>query len=292
METIENGVLRAAVSETGAEMQSLQSIETGFEYLWQGDSRWWGRRSPVLFPIVGGLWDGVCHISGQTVHIPKHGLLRSAPWRVVEREKDRVKLEHISTVGDFATFPFAFAITADYALRGGRMVVTFEVKNLGSADLWFQVGGHPGLNLPHWNATQRVDGYLLLEGEPTYVRRAGEQSCLVPQHYPVPTDADGLIPLSVETFANEALIFPDHQITAITLLNTARRPVARVKSEAGAWLVWNPAGQHSPFVCLEPWYGLCDEIGFTGDVAKRTLINRLSEGETWRGGYDIETLFG
>ena len=52
METISNSVLTVGVSEHGAELQSIQ--KNGKEYLWQGDTRFWGRRSPVLFPIVCG----------------------------------------------------------------------------------------------------------------------------------------------------------------------------------------------------------------------------------------------
>ena len=54
METISNSVLTVGVSEHGAELQSIQ--KNGKEYLWQGDTRFWGRRSPVLFPIVGRVW--------------------------------------------------------------------------------------------------------------------------------------------------------------------------------------------------------------------------------------------
>ena len=51
METISNSVLTVGVSEHGAELQSIQ--KNGKEYLWQGDTRFWGRRSPVLFPSWG-----------------------------------------------------------------------------------------------------------------------------------------------------------------------------------------------------------------------------------------------
>lgn len=54
METISNSVLTVGVSEHGAELQSIQ--KNGKEYLWQGDTCFWGRRSPVLFPIVGRVW--------------------------------------------------------------------------------------------------------------------------------------------------------------------------------------------------------------------------------------------
>lgn len=37
------------LSNHGAELQSLQ--KDGKEYLWHGDAKYWGRRSPILFPM-------------------------------------------------------------------------------------------------------------------------------------------------------------------------------------------------------------------------------------------------
>ena len=104
----------------------------------------------------------------------------------------------------------------------------------------------------------------------------------------MPLTEDGLVPLTVETFANEALIFDDHQISAATVLDLNRQPVARVESTAPVWLFWSPTGVHSPFVCAEPWYGLCDHQHFEGDISERPFINCAHSGETWEGGYSVE----
>ncbi|MGC3011491.1 aldose 1-epimerase family protein, partial [Enterococcus faecalis] len=50
---IENEFLIATYAEEGAELVSLQSKETGIEYIWQGKPEFWARHAPVLFPIVG-----------------------------------------------------------------------------------------------------------------------------------------------------------------------------------------------------------------------------------------------
>lgn len=55
---LENNLLKVEVSSFGAELQSITSKVSGYEYLWQGDPAFWKRRSPVLFPIVGALWNG------------------------------------------------------------------------------------------------------------------------------------------------------------------------------------------------------------------------------------------
>ncbi len=288
MFTISNDHLCAMVSEMGAELQSLRDKQTGHEYLWQGDARWWSGRSPILFPIVGGLWNGCYRLEGHETKLQKHGFVRRQPWHCTLHEADRVRLEYDGSEADYAHFPFRFTLAVTYTLEGRRLKAAFEVKNLDERDMHFQLGGHPALNLPGWNEEQEVDGYLLLEGKPESVRRAGEQGCLEPESHPVPLTADGLVPLSVATFAHEALIFDRQQIHAATLLDRDRHRVARVESTAPVWLFWSPQGVHTPFVCCEPWYGLCDPIGYDGSFADRAYTQCVQSGRTWEGGFTIE----
>lgn len=287
MFTISNDHLSAMVSEMGAELQSLRDKQTGHEYLWQGDARWWSGRSPILFPIVGGLWNGCYRLEGHETKLQKHGFVRRQPWHCTLHEADRVRMEYDGSEADYAHFPFRFTLAVTYTLEGRRLKAAFEVKNLDERDMHFQLGGHPALNLSGWNEEQEVDGYLLLEGKPESVRRAGEQGCLEPESHPVPLTADGLVPLSVATFAHEALIFDRRQIHAATLLDRDRHRVARVESTAPVWLFWSPQGVHTPFVCCEPWYGLCDPIGYDGSFADRAYTQCVQSGRTWEGGFTI-----
>lgn len=288
MFTISNDHLCATVSEMGAELQSLRDKQTGHEYLWQGDARWWSGRSPILFPIVGGLWNGCYRLDGHETKLQKHGFVRRQPWHCTLHEAGRVRLEYDGSEADYALFPFRFNLAVTYTLEGRRLKAAFEVKNLDERDMHFQLGGHPALNLSGWNEEQEVDGYLLLEGKPESVRRAGEQGCLEPESHPVPLTAEGLVPLSVATFAHEALIFDRRQIHAATLLDRDRHRVARVESTAPVWLFWSPQGVHTPFVCCEPWYGLCDPIGYDGSFADRAYTQCVQSGRTWEGGFTIE----
>jgi galactose mutarotase-like enzyme len=38
---------------------------------------------------------------------------------------------------------------------------------------------------------------------------------------------------------------------------------------------------HTPFLCIEPWYGLCDEQGFNGSIQERPYMQALEAGKTW-----------
>lgn len=89
METLHNELLTVEVSDLGAELQSIKDDE-GKEYLWQGDDRYWGRRSPILFPIVCGLWKGTYRTEGDTYQMGRHGFARDMNFRVLKKADDRV----------------------------------------------------------------------------------------------------------------------------------------------------------------------------------------------------------
>ncbi len=62
---ISNGKITVAVDSRGAEMKSLRRIDTGEEYMWSGNPEYWGKVSPLLFPLVGTLKNNEYHFNGK-----------------------------------------------------------------------------------------------------------------------------------------------------------------------------------------------------------------------------------
>lgn len=291
LNTISNGEISITVSTAGAEMQNLKVLAGEREMLWQGIPEYWHGRSPILFPAVGGLWNGTYRLNGKSYRMPKHGFMREKEWTLEEETADSLTYVYKDCGENREAFPWPYEVRVRYALEGRRVKATMTVLNLGNSTMFFQMGGHPGFVLPDFDEDAAVDGYLKLEGKNiSHVLRATEQGCTEPQHFDIPKEADGLVPLGVDTFANEALIFNEHQVERAIVLDKAKRPLVAVKSSAPVWLFWSPQGVHAPFICAEPWYGLCDPIGFEGPMEKRPYINTAEPGQTWTGFYEIEVL--
>lgn len=286
--TISNEFLTLAVDTLGAEAKSLKDNHTGYEHLWQGDAEYWHGTSPILFPATGGCWDGVYRHFGEEFRMPKHGFVRKQEWSVVEVKPSAVTLTYTPTAEDHENFPFLCRVGVTYRLNGYKLFVEFTVENQGSTPLYFQMGGHPAINVPDFAPDREVIGYIQLEGDPHSVLRATTQGCTGPERFPYPQERPGLIPISQATFADEALIFDRSQIHAATLYNLAHSRLAHVESTAPVWLFWQPQGKLSPFICFEPWYGLCDTIGFDGTLSERPYINRLPAEGCWHGGYTLQ----
>ena len=52
----------------------------------------------------------------------------------------------------------------------------------------------------------------------------------------------------------------------------------------GIWSV-----KDAPFVCLEPWMGRCDDVGFDKELSEKPYINKVKPGESFEQSYEILT---
>lgn len=304
MYALQNAALRLEVSARGAEIQSLVDLTDGREIIWHGDATYWNGRSPILFPITGGLWNGTCRLDGRSYQIPKHGFVRRRDWQFVEQGEDFIRFAIENTDEELKQFPWPYRLEVTYTLRECTLRTDLRVTNRSHhSSMWFQVGAHPALNLRDWTPDgQRVAGFLRFEGAPRDLLRAGRQGCIESERAPIPWSknlqtlaalafhqtGNALVPIGVDTFAHEALIFDARQVEAVEVLDRKRRRYARVASSAPVWLIWQPAGKHAPFVCVEPWYGLPDTVDFDGEMPQRPEIQRAAPQETWEGWWTLE----
>ena len=92
--------------------------------------------------------------------------------------------------------------------------------------------------------------------------------------------------MTEEMFENDALIFDHGQISEVWLCHKDGTPYVGMKCDGfpnfGIWSV-----KDAPFVCLEPWMGRCDDIGFDREIAEKPHINSVRPGESFKKDYTI-----
>lgn len=293
MYTISNSKLTVSVASLGAELQSIKNSR-GHEYLWQGDAHYWPRRSPILFPIVGSLWQGRYRVGEREYQLPRHGFARDMEFRLVERTKSRLVFELTETPETLECYPYRFGLRVGYELSASSLRVTWEVHNRDSRRIYFSIGGHPAFRIPGYKKGKSVEGTLGLQTtdnvlSPWWMEKAeiGEQGCLREERNPLDTDAQGCLCFTEETFCRDAIVIDRSQLRSVSLLTAARRPVLQVSFETPAVGIWKPYGKQAPFICIEPWYGVADPVGFDGQLKEKYLINALQPGGTFQGGYGI-----
>lgn len=293
MFTISNSKLQVIASAHGAELQSIRNSR-GHEYLWQGDARFWGRRSPILFPIVGSLWQGRYRVGENEYELPRHGFARDMDFHLVEKSKTHLVFELTETPETLSLYPYRFGLRVGYELQANDVRVMWEVHNRDSRRIYFSVGGHPAFRLPGCKKGEPVKGTLSFETtdnvlSPWWMEKAeiGEQGCLREERNPLDTDADARLHFTEETFSRDAIVIDRSQLRSVSILTAAGRPVVKVSFETPAVGIWKPYGTNAPFICIEPWYGVADRIGFDGQLKEKYLINALQPGGTFQGGYTM-----
>lgn len=80
----------------------------------------------------------------------------------------------------------------------------------------------------------------------------------------------------------------EKQTTRIRLVRPDKRPYVTLTCAAPVFGVWSPPGKQAPFICIEPWYGRCDNEGFSGDLREKDWIQRLEPNEVFEAAYFIE----
>ncbi|MBQ8520889.1 MAG: aldose 1-epimerase family protein [Bacteroides sp.] len=288
MDIISNSTLKVQISAHGAELQSIR--KDGKEYLWQGDSKYWGRRSPVLFPTVGRVWEDKSRHAGNTYEIGQHGFARDMDFQVTFKDDDGIVYWLESTPDTLGKFPFPFRLMIGYLLDGNRLTVKWRVENRGAMDMYFQIGAHPAFYFPDFDLATEERCYFQFDNnkELEYISPV-EKGCVSPEVHTLQLNEEGLMPVDIHTFDCDTYIFENKQLRKITLLNKEKKPHVSLEFDTPLVALWSPTKTKPdcPFVCIEPWYGRCDSIGYQGEFKDREWMQVLPPKGVFDVSYDI-----
>lgn len=283
MVTIGNELLQVRIHPHGAELQSLYHQQHKIEYMWNGDPAYWGKYSPVLFPIVGQLKDNSYTWQGQTYHLPRHGFAREKDFIIESAGATSAVFALYSSEATKAVYPFDFVLRLRYELEGNSLGVSYEVTNTGMGDMYFSVGGHPAFAVPLEKNKSYSDYFIRFsqkEQAPRWLIADG----LIDAATGFLQNEDE-IPLTHELFYKDALVFKHlHSKETGIYCNTSKHWLT-VNIDGFPYLgIW--AAKDAPFVCLEPWAGIADSVHHSGLLEEKEGVMRLPAGSsrtlTWR----------
>ena len=283
---IENDRIAAEIDLHGAELTSLKKRDTDEELIWTADKQYWGRHAPMLFPIVGKVWNGEYRVGDEIYSLPQHGFARDHDFKLLCQDKESVTLCLESDDQSLKVYPYRFRIEATYRLEDNTLVVEWRIKNPGSETMFFQIGAHPGFNYREFSKDDFIHGYFRVISGDEPVRRLviGQ---LTPDGYRsenaamIELDSDAMLPITPGLFTNDALVLEEYQTDQIILYDKDCNPYISVETpDAPVWGLWSPPSKNAPFVCIEPWMGRCDFQGYQGDITGRDYINSLEAGKS------------
>jgi len=281
-----NEFITIAIDSVGAELYSVKT-SYGREYLWQGDPAVWGRRAPVLFPIVGKLKNNTYFYNDKEYNLPQHGFARDLEFHIHEQFENKLVFKLTENENTLKVFPFQFALLISYQLEGSEITVSYEVhNNSGLSNLLFSIGGHPAFNIIEENGVSLYDYYLDFE-QPEFLHNHPLQNGLVRKETASHPILEGTkLNLNKQLFANDALVFSGIKSKWVALVCDKINYRVQMNREEFPWFgTWGK--DDVPFVCLEPWCGHADYEDHDLNFQIKDEVVTLAPHESFLRSYQI-----
>ncbi|MBK5239996.1 MAG: aldose 1-epimerase family protein [Clostridium sp.] len=287
MNKLENSNLIIEINEHGAELNKLFSKKHNIDFLWSGDSKYWGRKSPVLFPIVGRLKDNETIIEDQIYNMNQHGFARDCTFKLINESTSSITYSLIANEETTKKFPYNFELLISYKLKENSIEVVWNVKNNDSKTMYFSIGAHPAFNVP-FNSGEDLEDYYLAFKTDKDVEKYTFQIPYIKEKNKVKVPKD--IFIKPELFVNDALVYSGIDEVALKSRNNDIALTISLKDFPFVG-IWSPfykeTSTMAPFICIEPWYGIADLMDTTKVFKNKLGVNKIEIGEEFNASYEI-----
>ncbi|TPG45060.1 aldose 1-epimerase family protein [Flavobacterium pectinovorum] len=280
--TISNSKISASIKHSGAELFSLKNNQNK-EFIWEGNPDFWGKHSPVLFPIVGTLKNNTYTINGVEYQLPRHGFARDMEFQLIEKSENRAVFSLKYTDETLKKYPFQFELQLIYTLQESTLDIEYKVINEGNTKMPFSIGAHPAIALPDAFENYSLDfekkeilEYNLLEND------------LISNKTKTLETTNNLVPLNYKLFENDALIFKTLQSNSLTILENSKPYIKVAFADFPSLGIWTK--ENAPFICIEPWLGYSDTPENSGDLFEKEGVLVLDADQSFQAKFSIQIL--
>ncbi len=286
--TIASDRLTAAINPFGAELSSLRDA-AGRELMTDADPAFWTGRAPILFPVVGKPAGEVIRVDGRAYPMKQHGFARRSPFEIVAAGPGRAVFGLADTAETRVHYPFAFRLEVAFTLDGATLAIDVTIANPAATPLPASFGFHPAFAWPLPYGAERDDHRIVFEqDEAPRIKSIAADGTIAAAGRPSPVE-DRILPLTDALFANDALVFDPIRSQAV-IYGPPTGPHLKIAFPDTPQLgIWTKPGAH--FACIEPWHGLADPEGYTGEFRDKPGVFEVAPGENKRTGMSM-TLVG
>jgi len=273
---IATDAMSAEISLLGAEMRALRD-EAGRDLLSDGPPEYWTGRAPLLFPIVGAVNDDTIHVDGRAYPMAKHGFARKSMFTLIDHQPASAVFRLEASGATRAVYPFEFRLEIGFAIEGDALHTNVTIENPGNEALPASFGFHPAFRWPlPWGGAREDHRLVFAEDEPSPIRRIDLETGLVlPEPQPTPVAGDTLR-VRDDLFVEDAVIFDQLRSRSVRFGVPGGRTLEVSFPDLPLLGVWTKPG--APFLCIEPWQGLADPVGFSAGFREEPYVLEVPPG--------------
>ena len=280
--TLSNSQISVEIKTLGAELCSIKN-KLNREFMWEGNPNFWGKHSPILFPIVGTLKNNTFYHNNTKYTLTRHGFARDMDFELIEKTEDSATFSIQSNSETLLNYPFDFELQMQYTLINTTVELDYKVVNKDNSEIPFSIGAHPAFSLPSNFENYRLDFEKVEPLEYTLL----ENDLVSQQIEKIHTDTNR-VPLTYELFKRDALIFKKLQSNSLSIIEKGK-PILKVHFQDFPSLgIWTKVG--APYICIEPWFGYSDTTESNGNLFEKEGVIVLEANDTFQAKFSIEIL--
>ena len=286
MHTLSNEILEIKIAARGAELQSIYNNQTRLEYMWHAGTEW-PKKSPVLFPVVGGLKNNTYSFKNKTYTLSRHGFAREMNFELINQTNNSLTFLLKENAATLLQYPFAFSFYVKYTLHTNNVNISYIVENHTEEKLYFSVGAHPAFAVPLIDVTSYEDYFLEFETKEDAPRWPISAEGLIESNSIPFIKNDRKLTLTKDLFLEDALVFKNLASKKISMKSDKTPHGLTVSFDGFPYMgIW--AAKNANFVCIEPWCGIADSVNATGKLEDKEGINILRKGESFERSFGVE----
>ncbi len=272
MVVLDNKILYVEIEELGAEIRKV--VKDGKDCMWSGDEKYWNGVAPLLFPIVSGLPDDKFTFEGKEYFLDKHGFARNQVATVVSADNLSATFLFRENEVTLKQYPWHFELLVTYTLKGSSIDVFYEIKNTSDNTMYYSIGAHES-----YACENGIEDYdVIFDKNETLYAYELDGSLLSNNRNIVLKDSK-VLPLYEKYFSVDALIFKDVKSRFLTLKNRKTGDSYAVEFNGFDYLlIWHKP--NAPYICIEPWAGICPAKDGGYDITQKEGILKLPSGQT------------
>jgi len=277
--TLSNTKISASINTIGAELSRLE--KNNKNYIWTIDEAIWNKTSPILFPIVGRLKNDSYTFKNKSYALPRHGFARNFDFKIKSQTENSVIFSLESTTETLQQFPFEFELKMEYRLTENGLEIAYLVSNKSNEVMPFSIGAHPAFAIDN-----AFDNYsLVFNQSEKMISHQLENEQFDGSIREIEAE-NGKINLDYSLFEKDALVFKELKSNEIILQHN-NEFVLKMSFEGFPYLgIWTKP--NAPFLCIEPWCGLADNVKHNGNIEEKEGINFLQPQEGFSRTIKIE----
>jgi galactose mutarotase-like enzyme len=269
MHTLENEFLQINIHPKGAELQRLYNKQTNIDHLWSGNATYWGKFSPILFPIVGTLKEDTYYYNDKSYNLPRHGFAREKEFIVKNKTENEITFSLTYDEATLKVYPFLFELQIKYTLYEQDLTCIYQVKNIGNTEMYFSIGAHPAFAI-----TGNYEDYYLAFNKDEKLVRYKLDNGLISDTTETIELQNKQLPLLHELFYEDAIVMKGLKSNKITIANKNNPHGLDFHfTDFSFFGIW--AAKDAPFVCLEPWCGIADNNKHNQILQNKEGIHQL-----------------